>query len=336
MQYKISVIIAIYNIEPYLKRCLDSVINQTYRELEIILVNDGSADQSGMICDEYAAGDERIKVIHKANGGLSDARNAGMELMTGDFVGFVDGDDFIDSDMYESMIWALTENHGQIAVCRYRQVDSDGNILSNIVTSGETNNFSRTEALNIFISEDDKYKIMPAVWSKLFSREIVCGLSFAVGKTSEDIMFTTSALCRASRVVYLDKAFYNYVTDRDDSIMNKKIGDRRLNNEVFIWKEQIEFLKKKGYEELSDKAAYSFYRRMLFYFIDFKNWRQNEYGRRLSRIIRADKKLIKSVYRNKWVKIGDNARMKMFLLSPNLYFALVKLYDRFIIPKRLK
>ena len=113
MGEKISVIVPVYNVEQYLERCVDSIINQTYTNLEIILVNDGSTDNSGKLCDELAKKDERIRVIHKENGGLSDARNRGIEEAESDLVGFIDSDDYIDNDMYEILLIILM----QICLC---------------------------------------------------------------------------------------------------------------------------------------------------------------------------------------------------------------------------
>ena len=120
MSEKISVIVPIYKTEQFLSKCIDSIINQTYKNLEIILVDDGSPDNCPKICDEYAKRDNRIKVIHKENGGLSSARNAGIEIATGDFSAFVDSDDWIDSDMYESLVKLSDEYNADIAECGYR------------------------------------------------------------------------------------------------------------------------------------------------------------------------------------------------------------------------
>ena len=127
----VSVIVAVYNIEEYLPRCIDSILAQTYRNLEIILVDDGSTDSSGGICDDYAQKDRRIKVIHKKNGGLSDARNAGLDKVSGDYIGFVDGDDWIDEDMYRAMYEACEKEKAQIAACRYKQITRSGRGVNN-------------------------------------------------------------------------------------------------------------------------------------------------------------------------------------------------------------
>ena len=118
----ISIIVPIYNVERYIRRAVDSIRSQIYTSLEIILVDDGSPDNSGAICDEYAKIDSRIKVIHKKNGGLSDARNVGIEAATGAYLGFVDGDDYIEPEMYQKLYTALTQNHAQISMCSFRYV----------------------------------------------------------------------------------------------------------------------------------------------------------------------------------------------------------------------
>ena len=123
---RITVAVAVYNIEQYLERAVDSILNQTYRNLEILLVDDGATDNSGAICDAYAKKDPRVRVIHQKNGGLDAARNTGIEQATGTYIAFVDGDDWIDPQMYEHMLSAIREQNADLAVCRYRQVYADG------------------------------------------------------------------------------------------------------------------------------------------------------------------------------------------------------------------
>lgn len=327
----ISVIVPVYNIKEYLPRCVESVMAQTYRDLEIILVDDGSEDGSGEICDAYAKKDERVRVIHKKNGGLSDARNAGLEMVSGKYIGYVDGDDFIDADMYEKMLAALREQKAQVAVCEFRQLGESG---QSRVATGDVLGLSREEALEIFICGHRQYRIYPSVWSKLFLRDLVEGMRFAVGKSSEDIMYTTEAFCRMDRCVYVDVPYYNYIVDRADSIMNQKTGERRFACEIPIWKEQEAFLRKRGMENLADQSAYYFYRRMLFYFIDFKEKGQREFAARLSRLIKSEKKKIKLIYQKDWAAKGDRTRIKLMLMAPGWYYIAVKLYDKYIIPLR--
>ncbi|MBQ8615735.1 MAG: glycosyltransferase, partial [Clostridia bacterium] len=119
---KISIILPVYNVENYLDKCLTSLVNQTYQNLEIILVNDGSPDNSGEVCENWAKKDSRIKVLHKANGGVSSARNFGLDNATGDFIGFIDPDDFVELDMYEKLLNALNSQNATMAMCRYQNV----------------------------------------------------------------------------------------------------------------------------------------------------------------------------------------------------------------------
>lgn len=192
----ISIIVPVYNMEQYLDRCVASILHQTYTDLEIILVDDGSSDSSPSMCDEYARQDSRIKVIHKRNGGLSDARNAGLSVATGSYIGYVDSDDWIEPNMYERMYKACIQNDAQIAVCKYKAVFKDRTIDKG---SDETVVLSREELLNIYIFEHKKYVIYNSVWSKLFKRELVEDMLFPVGRNSEDIIYTTKAFCRVSK-----------------------------------------------------------------------------------------------------------------------------------------
>ncbi len=334
MEKLVSVIVAVYNIEEYLPRCVDSILAQTYRNLEIILVDDGSKDQSGSICDSYAEKDRRIKVIHKKNGGLSDARNAGMDAASGEYIGFVDGDDWIEPDMYRAMYFACEKEKAQAAVCRYKQITKSGIIDG---SAGNSVSLSRDEALEIYVCGDERYLIYNSVWSKLFARDLVEDMRFPVGKNSEDIMFTTRAFCRMERLVYLDEAYYNYVLDREGSIMNEKAGERRLKDEIPFWQEQIAYFMEAGMPELSDKAAYHFYRRLLFYYIDFmENKKTRIFADQIVGLLRADREKIRGIYRKDYVAMGDRARMKLALLLPGAYYRIVKIYDRYVIPLRSK
>ena len=334
MEKLVSVIVAVYNIEEYLPRCVDSILAQTYRNLEIILVDDGSKDQSGNICDSYAEKDRRIKVIHKKNGGLSDARNAGMNAATGEYIGFVDGDDWIEPDMYRAMYFACEKEKAQAAVCRYKQITKSGIIDG---SAGNSVSLSRDEALEIYVCGDERYLIYKSVWSKLFARDLVEDMRFPVGKNSEDIMFTTRAFCRMERLVYLDEAYYNYVLDREGSIMNEKAGERRLKDEIPFWQEQIAYFREAGMPDLSDKAAYHFYRRLLFYYIDFmENKKTRIFADQIVGLLRADREKIRGIYHKDYVAMGDRARMKLALLLPGAYYRAVKIYDRYVIPLRSK
>lgn len=327
----ISVIVTAYNIENYLPRCMDSLLKQTYPNLEVILVDDGSTDNTAQICDEYAAKNDHIQVIHQKNGGPSAARNAGLKKAHGAYIGYVDGDDWIQPDMYENMHRACEDTGAQIAICTYRRV---GEGAEEIHPTGNVVELSREEALDIYICDHPQYHIYHSVWSKLFKKSVVEDITFAEGRKSEDIMYTTNALIKASKCVFLDTPYYNYVVDRSSSIMNSRLHERRFGDEIPFWKEQIDFLKEKGFERLSEKASYHFYRRMLFYYEDFRDKKMKFSAQEMAKYLRSEKENIREIYKQDFAFTGDIVRMRFFLFSPGLFYYVVKLYEQFVIPLR--
>lgn len=328
---RISVIVAAYNIEEYLPRCLDSLLAQTYPFLQIIVVDDGSLDSTGEICDRYAAEHTQIQVIHRKNGGLSAARNTGLAVADGEYIGYVDGDDWVEPHMYESMLYACEKQGADLAICSYREI---GNEEFENSFSGEEYVMSGDEALEVYVCDNRSYHIYNSVWSKLFKRELVEGVLFPEGKKSEDILYTTHALLHSSTCVFLDTPFYNYVVNREGSIMNQGLADRRFGDEIPFWREQIRQFGEAGKRELAKKAEYYFYRRMLFYYLDFKERTMKKAAKQLAEMLRKEKRHISEVYRNDFVAAGDKVRMKLFLSCQGLYYGIVKVYDKVIIPMR--
>lgn len=341
-QALISIIVPVYNVENYLERCMQSIWKQTYTNLEIILVDDGSTDASGSMCDEYAKKDIRIKVIHKENGGLSDARNAGLAIATGDYIGYVDSDDWIEPDMYATMYQACEENCAELAVCRY-QCSYDGSKPE--TGSGKKTVFDREALLDVYIRDDEEYIIYNSVWSKLFRADLVRDMIFPKGRNSEDIMYTTRAFCRTHKAVYIDSFFYHYVVDRVGSIMNEKQIERMFRDELPFWREHIALIQTDVSEYFGKKAAYFYYRRLLFYYI---NYRQNQKkvsdrtqkkeNRQAAEKIALEWKLhrkeILQLFSYDFAKKGDIVRMRCMLFSPSLYYVVDSLYQNLIIPLR--
>lgn len=334
MKELISVIVPVYNMERYLERCVKSILQQTYEQLEIILVDDGSTDSSPQMCDAYAAQDDRIKVVHKKNGGLSDARNAGLAVATGTYIGYVDSDDWIEPQMYEKLYHACVTHEAQIAICRYAKVYQDGTIKGG---TKEIVPLDREELLQIYICDNSEYTIYNSVWSKLFHRELVEGVLFPVGRNSEDIMYTTKAFCKASKAVYVDECLYDYVLDRTDSIMNVKSEERMFQDEIPFWKEHIAYIRVHVSEEMGDLAAYHFYRRMLSYYIKYatpgsSHEASKNVAKRLISVIKGDTEQIKTLYQTARIARGDKVRMKVFLWSPALYSLINQGYEHWMIP----
>lgn len=327
----ISLIVPVYNVERYLDRCMESILQQTYRKLEIILVDDGSTDSSPAKCDVYAEKDSRVKVIHKPNGGLSDARNAGLSAASGSYIGYVDSDDWIEPDMYERMHWACVLHHAQLAVCRYFSEYRDRTVAGG---DGSVVPLTREELLKIYISGHDTYVIYNSVWSKLFHRDLVRGVLFPKGRDSEDILYTTRAFCKVEKAVYLDQCFYHYVLDREGSIMNATKSERMFKDEIPFWREHISCIRQMVSPQMADLAGYHFQRRLLFYYIDARSAKNREAASRLVEEIKKDKTEMDRIYDSGIVSRGDRLRRKLFFHSPTAYAAAVWLYDRIVIPLR--
>ncbi len=199
----ISVIVPVYNVESYVAECIESIQNQTYMNLEIILVNDGSTDASGDICDQYAAYDERIQVIHKENAGVSAARNTGIESANGDYIGFVDSDDYIAPTMYEDMLKLMAEHDLDIIECTAFRNNGDINIEG--CNDGSLEIFNRDEALKMAM-----YDCFVAVWSQLYKRRVISDVRFPVGRKFEDSAVSYLFIANTKRVGHINRCLYYY------------------------------------------------------------------------------------------------------------------------------
>lgn len=210
---KISVIVPIYMVEKYLKRCVESIIQQTYKNLEIILVNDGSPDKSGDLCDYYATRDDRIKVVHKKNGGLSDARNVGLQYASGDIISFVDSDDWLDLNFYEKIIEIMINHDADIVAFGY--YSTDGKNIENSYLTEEVKDWDSNAALRVLCENNI---ISSHAWDKVYRREVLWDNLFPQGKLYEDVFVMHKIFQRAGRITFVDHPFYYYFK-RFDSIV---------------------------------------------------------------------------------------------------------------------
>lgn len=220
---KISVIVPIYKVEEYLDRCVESIINQTYKNLEIILVDDGSPDNCPKMCDEWAKKDKRIKVVHKKNGGLSDARNAGLDKATGKFVGFVDSDDYIEPAMYETLYNKISKDKSDMAMCNITKVYSDRKVKvheKNLLKVNASNIFEYYVTHNYSLQGDELLtdNIMASVWRVLYRTSSIGDLKFD-NYFCEDIIFNSKLIKPSFKISAVEDYFYNYV-QRGGSILS--------------------------------------------------------------------------------------------------------------------
>lgn len=240
----VSVIIPVYKVEQYLDRCVESVLQQSYTNLEILLVDDGSPDRCGMMCDQWAEKDHRIRVIHKENGGLSDARNAGLDAATGEYIFFVDSDDYIAADMVQKLYDALITNYADMSICNFLQVDEAG------VPLDEEEN--RTPPIRDEVLTGDGAILRMAekggwfyhmAWNKLYQKELFHSIRYPKGKLCEDVFIAHLLLGHCEKVACTSYAGYYYV-QRTGSIMHSR------NTRYYIHKT----------EAFLDRAVYAYER----------------------------------------------------------------------------
>ncbi len=253
MEDLISVIVPIYKVEKYLNKCIDSIINQTYKNLEIILVDDGSPDNCPQMCDEYVKKDSRIKVIHKKNGGLSDARNRGLQIATGEYIYFIDSDDWIYSEALEKMLQALKENQADMCICQYYTVDLNGSQKRSYPSqNNKVEIFSQEEVLDLLLED---YKITNHIWRKLYKHSKIPNNIFPKNKNFEDIFVMHKLFMQCSKIVYIDDAYYYYRINNNGIVktINVKNSMDHLNGSIlscFEISEKYPKLKLKAHTKL--------------------------------------------------------------------------------------
>ena len=323
----ISVIVPVYNVEKYLRRCLDSIVNQTYKNLEIILVDDGSVDNSGNICDEYAVKDKRIQVIHKENGGLSSARNKGLDIINGEYVSFIDSDDYVDNSFIEKLYTICINNNVDIAQCDFSEFGANGCDLQNDVI--KNNKYTQNE-LQEKIYTKTGYKSI-VVWNKLYKCYIYRDLRFPFGKVHEDEFTTYKAffVCKTPIVITNEKLYYYRVNP--DSIMRKKFNLNRLDV-LEAFEERINFFKEKKQENLSYLAliGYSSILKEMYQKVKENIEEPAMYLSAIKEKVRSTYKEIKKTDINrKGKKEREKELLKtlIFLSSPSIYFFLKKIIN---------
>lgn len=226
----ITIIIPVYNVIEYITKCLDSVLKQTYQNLEIIVVDDGSVDGSGHVCDEYAQKDSRIRVIHKENGGLSDARNAALAVCKGKYISFLDSDDWIENDFVEYLYCLAQKYNADVVECDFKYIDKNGHLFNSPQNDGNIFVFSSEEALEKLMQGN---YIVTSATAKLYKRQIFDELRFPYGKFYEDIPVTYEVMLQNDCIVFGNRPLYNYFY-RPGSISCRKFSEKRMDALYFL------------------------------------------------------------------------------------------------------
>lgn len=304
----ISVIVPIYNVEKYLNECIESVINQTYRNLEIILVDDGSPDKSGNICEEYKSKDSRIKVLHKQNGGLSDARNHGLNIASGKFITFIDSDDFVDERYIEELYIALKNGNADMSICNYVRFSNKEEIIKNINNS-VLNVFDSRECFLKYFDENYQSSIVVA-WGKLYKKEYWNDIKFPVGKLHEDEFTTYKLIYKSKKIVYIDKKLYFY-RNNSASITGELFNIKHLDA-IEAFENYITFFNNKKDKELEDKISLYYY-----YFLrnNIKLIKQNNGDKDLLKKIKTIRStLITKLICSSYIKFKSKGRVIIYSL----------------------
>lgn len=320
---KISVIVPVHNIELYLNKCVTSIINQTYSNLEIILVNDGSTDSCPEICNYFASMDKRVRIFHKKNEGQSSARNLGISYASGDYISFVDGDDWIQNTMYEVLLKFALEKHADVVSCNFNKVTSEHTIENGISTGNQN---------MIKLSEFSKYlSVSPfatyVVWNKIYKKEVISETRFKSGMVYEEVHFINEIIKKNVCVVHLELPFYNYLVNRPGNTKSNFNPETKLKV-ITDFNEMINWLEKYSCEE--EVLEYKFY--VLGFYIElYLEACENRASKKTKNII------VSEFYNNYFFNRNIYSKLNMSLAKRYFIFALSpRLCSKMLIRKRHK
>lgn len=318
---KLSIIVPVYKVEPYLDKCVQSILNQTFRDFELILVDDGSPDRCGEMCDDWAKRDTRIKVLHKQNGGLSDARNAGIDIAQGVYIGFVDSDDYIKPDMFEVLVTNLENCHADISICGYVDVYANGEKHESLCRDQFV--WNKEDVIENVLGG----KLLSVhAGTKLYRRELFQEVRYPVGKISEDAYIIMDILDQVGLAVFTPYSAYYYV-HRDGSINTStyKVSDNtrvegHYKNYQYI-KENFPRLKLLAYDRWLGAIAYVAHK-MAFSGIKES---ESEDGRKFFTILRKN---IFRIYRSHYFSGKRKLSVTLLVMNKDLYrFMIRKIYQ---------
>lgn len=314
--YKVSVIVPIYNVEAYLARCIESILKQTYHNLEIILVSDGATDNSGTIVKQYANLDGRIVTVYKEHGGVSDARNAGINAATGDYICFVDSDDFVHPQYVEILLGLCVKHECDIAQCCFEHTSEER--FSEEKGTGEVSFFDSIGILNAIFSE--KNVEINVLWNKLYKRELFEQIRFPAGRIHEDEATCYKVYYKAKKIARIDRVLYMYYKNMN-SITKKTYSLKRLDI-LLALEERMQFFHENGLDQLYAKDSYKYLCKILIQIYLVSNMES------------PDRTVLKELKKKYWTKLGDSGKfdwsikrktaLLFFGIFPKLYVPLVR------------
>ncbi|MDC7294805.1 glycosyltransferase [Butyrivibrio sp. DSM 10294] len=309
---KISVIIPVYNDESGIRRCIDSVLTQKIVETEILLIDDGSTDNSPQILDEYAASHENIRCIHKQNGGAASARNLGLDEACGDYIFFLDGDDFIEEDALSALLTASDEYDADMVIGNFCTRKNDGTLIKNFTIPEYARNKVISEYDYWRLNAESSTYVTTVVWTRLFKKEVLQGVRFKEGVIHEDEFIQIDFAGRAKRIYVLDKIITSQCMS-SDSVMRRPFN---IKNLAFVQarRERVDYLIGKGYY---DMALYNFGFGSRSLIIAHKKLKDGEAQKEIKRLYREYKALATRL--STCVSTKDKIRLTLFRINLDLY-----------------
>lgn len=310
-QQNICVIVPVFMVSEYLDRCLESLVRQKYSNIRILLVDDGSLDESAVLCDKWANEDDRILVIHKTNGGLSDARNNGFRFADGGFISFIDSDDFISEDFYEIMLTTALQHDSDIVECDVAKVYESGK-HEDYHDDLAVSDYSATEGLSGLIDETAFHQ---HVWNKLYRREVVENIIFEVGKLNEDEFWTYQVFGNSKIITKINQTMYFYF-QRESSIMGQGYNLRRLD--ALEGKRNRQLYIEKNYPELALQARLDFFGSCIFALQSVIRYMSGTEKRKAVAVIKRYKKMCHLTFND--ISAVNGAMKKYYYLAKiNIY-----------------
>ncbi|MBQ9408769.1 MAG: glycosyltransferase family 2 protein [Clostridia bacterium] len=311
----ISVIVPAYKVEKYLHRCVDSILAQSYPNIEVLLVDDGSPDRCPQICDEYARQDARVRAIHKPNGGLSDARNAGMDSARGEYIAFVDGDDYVDAEMYATLCQALEKSEDKLAICGFKKVTDEG-VLKKKTDMRFAPRLTEDEYwYQLFFPFRD---LGTVAWNKLYHRSLLEGLRFPVGAIHEDEWLVHQYVSRAEHITVVNRCLYYYVV-REGSITAQTLSPRSLS--IFeALSQRLAYFAKAGKKRAVVLSMRNYAHYVARFLSDWK--RAPQYAEHVSKIKAAFRQEIRRY--GEYAGVVDRMYWKITLYAPGLLQRLIR------------
>lgn len=321
MKAEVSIIVPVYNVERYLRRCVDSILTQKFRDYEVILVNDGSTDGGGMICDEYALQHSNVRVIHKPNGGLSSARNAGLEAADGEYIAFVDSDDYIHPEMIGTLYELARVHSSDVVMCHYKRTSEEQASYELNAAAAEISHYTNRQAIDELLRVDEDHQSGKTnglhwvlAWNKLYKRQLFDGLRYKDGVLFEDVHIIHRLLYKCRKITYLPQPLYYYY-QRPESIVNSAFTMRKADK-VYALEDRLIFLRSAGETQLYRRALKTYLE--VFYWYYYKAIRECGHEKeQIGKLKRSLGKWLPQLLANPLISWKQRMLLMLFLLRGN-------------------